>query len=208
MASKTEIFNMALSHCGGKTVLIDTESSAEALVCRTFYDIARDNLLRRFEWPFAMKQTALGEITGTWTTDEWAYAYQYPSDCMRFIQIVDEGYVITEYPNRTQRLIRNIPYKIYWGTAGREIYTDQDEAVGRYSISITETGRFPPDFVLALSYSLAAFVAPRVVSADNYEIAQLVKEYARLSANIAAANSYNEENLPGRLKSDYETARL
>jgi len=59
MASQTDICNAAISHCGtrSKIASID-EGSAEANACRTHFALARDGLLRAYDWNFA-------RITGT-----------------------------------------------------------------------------------------------------------------------------------------------
>ena len=77
-SSKTEIANLAISHLGiGKTIAnLELEKSQEAIACRRFYDTVRDSSLRDFPWPFAGKIQALALVS-----NEWLYAYQYPSDC-------------------------------------------------------------------------------------------------------------------------------
>ncbi len=64
MSTKTEILNMALAHIGvsKKVGNFDTEDSKEANAGRTFFDIARDNVLRDTQWPFTTKIEALALI--------------------------------------------------------------------------------------------------------------------------------------------------
>ena len=63
MATQTDICNAAISHCGtrNKIASID-EGSAEANACRTHFALARDSLLRAFDWNFARLTASLGAL--------------------------------------------------------------------------------------------------------------------------------------------------
>ena len=89
MATKTEIFNMALGHLAiGKMVANFTaEQSQEARIGRIYYDIALGQVLKDVPWPFATKIAALGLLEEEPNT-EWGYSYRYPSDCAHFRRIL------------------------------------------------------------------------------------------------------------------------
>ena len=55
MSSKTVICNLSLSHLGISKEIsnIDTERSAAAEACRRWFNLARDETFRDFNWPFA-----------------------------------------------------------------------------------------------------------------------------------------------------------
>jgi len=163
MASKTEICNFALSHIGvGKDILdLDTDPSEEGKVCRRFYDITRQDALRGYRWPFANVIAALGLVEENPNT-EWAYSYRYPSGAVKLLKI------LSGVRNDTRQ--SRVTYKISKDATARLIYTDEVDAYIEYTEDIDEPSFYSPDFTLALSYKLAANIAPRLGKGDPFEI--------------------------------------
>jgi hypothetical protein len=87
--TSTDIANLALAHCGISNPIanVSTEKSVEAMMCRSFFDIARQDVIREFPWSFALKQVAPSLIANQ-PTSEWLYAYQYPSDALRMVRFM------------------------------------------------------------------------------------------------------------------------
>lgn len=55
--TKTQICNLAISHMGGRNLTdVDTDQTQEAIVLRTWFDAARDEILRAYPWNFATKR--------------------------------------------------------------------------------------------------------------------------------------------------------
>lgn len=186
MATKVEICNMAIAHLGaGKPISnIDTERSAEASACRLFFDIARDATLREFKWPFATSIVALQEIEEAPST-EWSYSYQYPNTCLFFRRILSGTRIDTQDTR--------VPYKVVQDDARTVIYTDQPEAEAEITLKQTNPAIFPPDFVLALSYRLASYIAPSVGGSEGKKLrAEMLQLYSS-ELGQAQANAYNEE---------------
>jgi hypothetical protein len=188
MASQTEICNLALSHIGSAKEItnIETERSQEALACRRYYTIARDMVLRDFEWPFATRLVALGLVESD-PNDEWRYSYRYPTDCLFFRRILSGV--------RNERPDQRIPHKIASDDTGKLIYTDQQSAEAEYTILISNTDEYHPDFVMALSYMLASLVASRLTQGDPLKLGtHMLKlyEYAITKAQASAANEENQ----------------
>jgi hypothetical protein len=196
MASETEIANLALSHLGiGKEISnIDTERSDEANASRRFYQICRDTVLRDFKWPFATKVAELALVEEDPTT-EWAYSYTYPTDCLMARRILSG----VRNDSRQSR----VPYTISYGTASKVIFTDIENAELEYTVKVTDSQRFPDDFVLALSYKLAAVMAPRLTSGDPFKLGVLAANAYDRFIKIAAANSYNEEQQDEVVESEF-----
>jgi hypothetical protein len=186
MASSTEIANLALSHLGVGSEIsdLDMERSQEALACRRFYSTARNATLRDFPWPFATKIAALGLIEED-PNDEWGYSYQYPSDCLDAIRILSG----IRNDNRQSR----VPYKLANGDSGQVIFTDQEDAELEYTKLETDTSRYPPDFVLALSLRLAAYIAPRLTGGDPFKVGTRAFQMYEAELNRAKASG-TEEN--------------
>lgn len=206
MASNTDIANLALLHLGfGKTIQnLDTERTAEANACRIFYDTALDIILCNFDWPFAGKKAALG-LVETFTnpeTDEWKYSYQYPSDSLNFRKIY------TPYVRNTNMQTR-IPYRIFNATesAGKLIFTDQEDAIGEYTVRMTSVDLFPADFKMAFSYLLAAYIAPSITNGDNPGLANNMLQMAQFFGTQATARNANEEKEEEIPQSEFIQAR-
>jgi hypothetical protein len=129
MSTRAEIVNLAMAHLGrGKAITdIDTDDSAEAEALRRFINPVRKQLLREFNWPFA-KVTATLVETDTQPTDQWAYAYSMPDECVKFHR-VQSAY-------RVDTRDRKVPYEIVRGPTTSEIYTDQADAIGEYTVDM------------------------------------------------------------------------
>ena len=186
MSTTTEIANLAISHLGnGKEIgNLETENSQEANAIRRFYETSRDEMLRLFDWPFATKFVALSLIEED-PTDEWGFSYQYPSDCLKFRRILGAG----RNPINKNRLI----YRTAYGTAGQIVLTDIEDAEAEYTMGVTDTSRFTPDFVMALSYRLAAYVAARITKGDPFQMTKSIQQLYYTSLSIAQANAMNEQ---------------
>lgn len=186
MASKTEICNLALSHLGVSKEIanLDTERSAEASACRRFYETARDAALRDFPWPFATVMQPLGLIEEDPNT-EWAFSYQYPVNCMKIRRILSGS--------RNDDRQSRVPYKIARGSSGAVIFTDAEDAEIEYTFKETDAGRYQPDFIMALSLRLAAYIAPRITAGDPTKLGDRALSLYRFELSKAEATSVNEE---------------
>lgn len=186
MTSKVAICNMALSHLGNAVEIadLDTEPSAEASACRRFFDETVDAVLRDFDWGFARLYQPLALVTENPNT-EWRYEYQLPSDCVRFRKI------LSGLRNETRQ--SRVPFELNNGASGATIFTDQAEAVGKYTRRITDTERFPVDFVLAVSFRLAHYIAPRVTGGDPFQLSNRALQLYQAEIAKAQAASEHEQ---------------
>jgi len=63
--TETDIANLAISHIGGNTLTaLSTDTTPQAIVCRKWFDLARDEALSGHAWNFA---TLRARLTLTWT---------------------------------------------------------------------------------------------------------------------------------------------
>lgn len=195
LASATEICNFALSHLGaGEISNFETEKSPKAVACRRFYDVALKATLRDFPWPFATKIAALGLVAED-PNEEWGFSYQYPVDCLKIRRILSG--------NRVDTQDTRILYKI----AGTEIFTDKSQAVAEYTAITDDPLRYPPDFVLAFSLRLAAYVAPSVTGGDAFKLGDRVMQLYQIEISRAEATALNEETSDPQPDSSFILAR-
>lgn len=200
MSTKTEIANLALSHLGvGKEIAnIETENSQEANACRRYYDVARETTLRDFNWPFTTKETALTLVSQN-PTEEWAYSYRYPTDCLKLRRI------LSSIRNDTRQT--RIPYKIVRDNAGKLVYTDQINAAMEYTYDETDASRFDSDFVMALSLRLAAYMAPRLTSGDPFKMGERAIRLYSVEISKAQASAANEQQDEEKPDAEWINAR-
>jgi hypothetical protein len=197
MPSQADISNMALSHLGhSKTIVALTERSQEARSCNLWYEQVRDEVLREFPWPFALVTESLALIAEE-PNDDWGYSYTAPVNALRLVRSPYGSVRNPTWESETRYTI-----------ADGVLYSDQDLATIRYVERVDDPSRFPPDFVAALSYLLAARIAPSLTSKDQREgLVVLMEEKFKEKINKAKANALNEQVRDVAPESSLITAR-
>lgn len=185
-----EVWNLAISHLGiGVEIAATDDRTAEAKACNRFWEKARDELLRDFEWPFAKTKVALALVTETGDDEHpdtnYAYSYRYPSDCLKARRI--DSSIRTDY--RASR----VSFDEMCDDQGTLIVTDKEEAYLEYTSTLgREPARWHADFVMALSYRLAAYIAPRITKGDPFKTGQISMAFYRMSIRKAQGTAGNE----------------
>lgn len=149
-----EVCNIALGRVGSRQQIdeFDTDTSAEAQLCRAFYETARDELLTSHPWSWATKRETLAELE-TDPPEDWEYAYALPSDCLE-PQYIWSG---SRNPAAEDRVAFSIEYDEETGVG--VLYTDKEEAELVYTRRTAEVGLFSAKFVSALAWRLAQDLA-------------------------------------------------
>jgi hypothetical protein len=198
--AELDICNLALSHIGDPaeiTSISPPDGSTQATHCARFYPLARDSMLDMRSWTFATRRKALVSLENTRT--EWDYAYAVPADCTTSFAIlppdVQDDYSTRYSPTDSPGYPANIfpivaagaylpqPYTVETDEYGRQIiYTDQADAVIRYSASGTDATKFSPLFRMALSWHLASMLAGPIIkgevgAAEAKRCAQMAQYY-------------------------------
>lgn len=187
MATTTQIANLALTHLGiGKEIAnLDSEKTEEAVTMRRLYADCRDAVLRDFPWPFATKFASLALVSDPPVeTDEWDYSYRYPIDAIMLRRIQTDVRIDT---NQSR-----IVFKLGRDDSGQLIYTDEQEAKAEYTFQETDPQRYPSDFVLALSFRLAAYAAPRLTGGDPFKLGDRAYRLYVQEISMAQASAGNE----------------
>lgn len=159
MASEVDISNTALSHIGERAEVIaiaPPDGSAEAQQCGRFYPMARDEMLEMHPWTFAMRRIPLAPVAND--RPSWGYAYQLPADCLKPRSVL---------ANEACDDSKSDDYLVETNAAGTKVlYTNRPDATLRYTRSVTDTTRFTPMFVSALSRLLASKLAGTIIKGD------------------------------------------
>jgi hypothetical protein len=184
MASAVDICNLALSHIGDTadvSSISPPEGSAQADHCAKFYPIARDSLLSMHCWSFATKRALLVQVENPYS--QWNYAYSLPSDLMSIISILPSD-ATSDYSmafSPADNILWNInsspgnavtgytpqAYALEIDSVGNDVlYTNQADAMIKYTKYTTDTSKFSPNFTVALSHLLASYLAGPVIKGD------------------------------------------
>lgn len=118
------------------------------------YGPCRDELLRKFPWPFAKRRAVLTP-TATAPAFEYTYAYNLPNLCLRLLPITVDGLKYGE--------------KVAFDLEGRQILTNEGPALKiRYIEKVQSPATFDPLFARALGQMLAVLAAQRVTGKASY----------------------------------------
>jgi hypothetical protein len=189
LASEVDICNLALAHLGDTATVASInppEGSPQAEHCQRFYPMARDALLEMHCWGFAMKRTALALLNTAPT--EWTYAYMAPADVLNFIAVMPSDatddysvglvpgsgsmgvygdLVSLNYSVGVPVVYETQPFCVEIDSNGNQaVYTNQENAVLRYSGYVTDTTMFSPLYIMTLSWHLASMLAGPLLKGD------------------------------------------
>lgn len=174
MASEIDICNLALSHLGDTATVASLdppEGSVQAEHCARFYSIARDSLLEMHPWGFATRRIQLAQLGTGWP--EWDYSYAQPSDALNIIAVLppdatdDYSQGLSNVPLSAGGSYVPKAFSCEIDSNGADvIYTDQEDAVLRYTALVSDTTKFSPLFVMTLSWHLASMLAGPIIKGD------------------------------------------
>lgn len=135
MASKVEIFNMALTLLKQRPISDPNGDGGAETTLRQIYDICRRALLEEHPWNFAVKRKALDLETDA-PESEYDYAFSKPTNCLRIITVYNPASVWKEEDNNL-------------------IVTNDDTMDLIYVEDVTNPTFFSPLFVKTLCLELA-----------------------------------------------------
>lgn len=192
--SETSIANMALAKIGAKRINnIETDSSLEAIQCRTHFEQTRDALLRSFEWPFATARVELSE-DATAPDFEWSHQYILPDDFLRLVSDYEDD--ATDLADERHTI------------EGERLLSNSSASKIRYIRRITDVTKFDALFVEALVLQLALKLLHPLAGTSNttLNLKQGLMQELGIALSKARTVSRQENNTSGR--SDWNLARL
>lgn len=159
MSSVVDICNIALARLGDSaavTSIDPPEGSMQAEQCARFYPIALDSLLEAHDWRFATRRVPLALLD--MESFEWQFAYAHPAGVIKILSVT---------PRTAKTDAMSEPYITETGESGDVmILTDVQDASVRFTVRVTDTTKFSPLFVDALSWLLASHLAGPVIKGD------------------------------------------
>lgn len=166
--SKTKIFNMALNELGVTAPIAnaDAQDDTNAIILRNFYETARDEVLKGFDWNFAEKYRQLTPTGDKCLDPRFQFVYDFPNDCLAARSIFEEG---------GKGLKRK--FKLSANDKGQKVLlTSISPVILRYTRRVENETLFDPEFAIALALYLAGLAGQAVTgSADKANTA--MKKY-------------------------------
>ena len=198
----SEICNMALGHLGVKDWVINfqTDTSTEAECCRTYYYQAVREMLEDFPWPFATIFAPLNLIENCFSRER-EYAYAYPPNCIIIRRLFSkwgfnrnddvqsrQKFKIIQTPNPAVPAVAGQPAQMM-----KVILADMCDLQVEYTGDDQIVSDFSPGFKKALSFLLAAYIAPQLTGGDPYKLGDRAAMEFKQALATAETHASNEE---------------
>ena len=187
--SKAQIFNIVLNILGVSNPLENADSSDNrAILLNNYYNIARDYVLKDFDWNFASTFRELALIENPDNSSNWEYCYAYPNDCICARDIFEKGSFELQKFEIASLL-----------SGEKAILTSVSNPVLRYTKRVENEVYFVGEFTMALAYYLASLTSNVITgSATKGELAfekylRTLKRAKTLNAREGADYIYRED---------------
>ncbi len=217
MTSEVEISNLALSNIRAGSINSLDEGSLQAQICKLKFPIIRDLLLTEIPWGFARSIEGLAVLTTE--IFNWAYAYQYPTDCLKVNRLIGaQEELANGDADVISRMIDSqllplssmrpqVSYEVFNFSDNKVIASNESDLRIEYVRKVTDPNLFTISFVLAFSHLLSAEIAIPIVGVENgrslrSDSLKIYKEYLA----SASADDMNEQYFTPAL-SEFETIR-
>ena len=180
MASEVDIVNTALTHLGDSAVvesISPPDGSYQADRAAVFYPMARDALQEMHTWGFCTMRAALAQVANP--TSSWQYCYAQPPNVLNTIAVLAPD-AADDTSSPLYAPTAWLGYQAPFGGAytpqafqletaddGSQIlYTNQVNAILRYTTVNTDTTKFSPLFTVTLGHFLASMLAGPIMKGD------------------------------------------
>lgn len=194
MATAIDICNLALSRLGDRATVasIDPpEGSVQADHCARFYPLAKETALAAHAWRFALTRRRLPVLDVEPVGASGRY-FALPADCLAVVSVTPaEGWTPALDPMLFTT--ENV-------NGARAVLADADSVVCRYVSAKTQEDAFPPEFVDALAWLLASYLAGAMIagSSGSTVAANALQFYQNALQNAVRADArfLNERDRP------------
>jgi hypothetical protein len=188
MASVVDICNEAMDLLGAATITSLDENSKEARLCKRFFDLVRDTMLRDHPWNWAITRKQLAQDS---ETPPFGFTAQFslPTDpfCLKVLSLHDDAVDsdIAAYDS-------TVMFKI----EGRKILTNENSCQIIYIGRITDTEQYDSSFRYALATGIAANSA-YAITGSNSLMQQMQAMHLRAMADARSLDA--KEGFPEQL---------
>lgn len=189
------IANMALSEVGAKQVssLFPSDGTPSAEMILTYYDLALEQTLVKHKWNFAIKRAA--NLAARATPPAWGYkyAYTYPTNCLRVLAIGKQGRAVNDAWEA----------EVADENDDRIIVTNLQPPIDiQYIYRVSNSQVFSPNFVLAFSKLLKAYIARQITGKTEakQEAMAEFKDALAMSRSIDGMEGTTQDYTPSDLE--------
>ncbi len=188
LISKAQIFNITLNILGVSMPLENADSNDNrAILLNNYYNLARDFVLKDFDWNFASVFRELSLVEKQNYASGYKYCYSYPNDCICARDLFEsDNFVMQKFIVSSSLDGQTL------------ILTDTKDAILRYTKRIDKEIYFSSEFSMALAYYLASLTSNVIVgSIQKGELAfekyqKIIKHAKVLNASEGAGYIYDE----------------
>lgn len=176
--TKAKIFNITLKNLRVSVGIQNSnQSDKNTVVLNEFYDIAREQVLKDFDWNFANSYRELSLTGNIPQNPKFLYEYDYPNDCVFAREIIP--YVDSKM----------VEFEIAANTDGQKVInTNQTPAILRYTKTVDNETFFSAEFVMALCWYLAFLAAPAITGNRAIQ-SDCLNVYTNILAKSKALNA-------------------
>lgn len=147
--SRAQLYNITLNILGVSAPLENVNSNDNrAILLNNYYELARDYVLKDFDWNFASAYRKLSLSAGNFDTFNAKYCYDYPNDCICARDLTDST--------------KEYLYKFSVSTlenGQKVILCDVEDAILRYTKRIEKEIYYSPEFSIVLAHYLASLTS-------------------------------------------------
>lgn len=198
--SKTIIFNMALNELGVSAPIANAEAQDDnrAIILRNFYETARDEVLKAFDWNFADRYRLLTPSLDECLDPNYQYVYDYPNDCINAREVF-EKVENDEHNIHPTGIVLKKQFKISSNAIGQKvILANVNPAILRYTRKVEKESFFDPEFASTLSLYLAGLTGKAITGSSDKANEALKKYWDKqklgIVANAAEGQEVDEDN--------------
>lgn len=183
--TKTKIFNMALHELGISAPIVhaDAQDDTRAIILRNFYENARDEVLKAFDWNFAEKFRSLTPTVTKCLDPRFRYIYDVPNDCLCAREVF-----VADGDGKKKK------FKVSADEVGNKvILANHDKIILKYTRKIENENFFDTEFANALALYLASLTGQTITGSSERANNALKKYYDKIrSAQIMNAQEGQE----------------
>ena len=176
--TKAKIFNITLKNLRvSVSIQNSNQTDKNTLILNEFYDVAREQVLKDFDWNFANSYRELSLTGNIPQNPKFLYEYDYPNDCIFAREIIP--YVSNDL----------VEFEIASNLSGQKVInTNQTPAILRYTKSVDNETFFSTEFVMALSWYLSFLAAPAITGNRAIQ-SDCMNVYTHILAKSKAMNA-------------------
>jgi len=143
--AKIEICNIALAHLGAAPIRDFDENNKRARMSDVFFNITRDYILSKFDWPFARALEPLQKLVlDDDNIPSGMFAFQLPINC------------------KTPRSIAPVGSRTKWEVIGNTLFTDKESVSLYYTRNDVQAAKYSDTFVSLVALRLALLMSPSI----------------------------------------------